>query len=146
MNGPAARGAVVVDTMAASALINSRRRPGEVNPFEELIAGRRVVLSFATVTELRYGAIRGKWGELRRRSLERNLRTFIVVQPDDKLMSLCAEFRSECESQGHALGQKIHEADRWIAATAIVGDLDLVSDDKVFRLAPGLSLLSTHAG
>jgi len=39
-----------------------------------------VVLSFATVTELRYGAIRGKWGELRRRSLERNPRTFIVVQ------------------------------------------------------------------
>ena len=61
-------------------------------------------------------------------------------------MSLCAKFRFECERHGHPLGQKIHEADRWIAATAIVGDLDLVSDDKVFRMAPGLSLLSSHTG
>lgn len=144
MNSQAARGAVVVDTMAASALINSRRRPGEANPFEELIAGRRVVVSFATVTELRYGAINGRWGELRRRSLEQNLRNFIVVQPDDKLMSFCAEFRSECERRGHPLGQKVHEADRWIAATAISGALDLVSDDKVFQSVPGLPLLSTR--
>jgi predicted nucleic acid-binding protein len=130
--------------MAASALISSRRRPGEGNPFEELIADRRVVVSFATVTELRYGSINGRWGELRRRSLERNLRTFIVVQPDDKLMWLCADFRSECERSGHPLGQKIHESDRWIAVTAIAGELDLVSDDKVFRSVPGLSLLSTR--
>lgn len=130
--------------MAASALINSRRRPGGANPFEELIAGRRVAVSFATVTELRYGVIDGKWGELRRRRLERNLRTFIVVQPGGKLMSHCAEFRSECERHGHPLGQKVHEADRWNAATAIAGDLDLVSDDKVFRPVPGLSLLSTR--
>lgn len=144
MNSPAARPAVVIDTMTASALINSRRRPGTTNPFEKLIAGRRVVISFATVTELRYGAINGKWGELRRQSLERNLRTFIVVQPDDTLMSMCAEFRSACERRAHPLGQKIHEADRWIAVTALAGDLDLVSDDRVFRTAPGLSLLSTR--
>ena len=47
-------------------------------------------------------------------------------------MSLCAKFRFECERHGHPLGQKIHEADRWIAATAIAGDLDLVSDDRPF--------------
>ncbi|MFN3257551.1 MAG: PIN domain-containing protein [Ilumatobacter sp.] len=144
MNSSAAGRAVVDDTMAASALINSRRRPGEPNPFEKLIAGRRVVISFATVTELRCRAINGNWGELRQRSLERNLRTFVVVQPDDKLMSTCAEFRSACERRGHPLGQKLHEADRWIAVTAIAGGLDLVSDDKAFRSAPGLSLLSTR--
>lgn len=82
MNGQVVRAAVVVDTMAPYALINSRRRPGEGNPFEELIADRRVVVSFATVTELRCGSINGKWGELRRRSLERNLRTFRAEQPD----------------------------------------------------------------
>jgi len=52
--------------------------------------------------------------------------------------------RFECERLGHALGQKLHEADRWIAATAIAGGLDLVSDDKVFVGTPGLSLLTTR--
>jgi predicted nucleic acid-binding protein len=136
---------VVVDTMVASALINARRRPGRQNAFEDLIDGRRVLVSFATVTELRFGAINGAWGDLRRRSLERNLQTFVVVQPDDRLMMRCAEFRYDCQRRGHPLGQKVHEADRWIAVTAIAAGVDLVSDDAAFVDAPGLSVLTTRS-
>ena len=49
MNDPVRRNAVVVNTMAASALINSRRRSTYANPFEDLISGRRLVVSFVTV-------------------------------------------------------------------------------------------------
>ncbi len=59
-------------------------------------------------------------------------------------MMHCAQLRLACEFAGHPLGQKIHEADRWIAATALSGGLDLVSDDKVFVDTPGLSLLTNR--
>jgi predicted nucleic acid-binding protein len=130
--------------MAASALVNARIDHERARPFRELIGQRPILLSFSTVTELRFGAIKARWGELRLRGLERDLSGFRVVQPDDALMRRCAELRFECEQLGHALGQKLHEADRWIAATAIAGGLDLVSDDKVFVGTPGLSLLTTR--
>jgi predicted nucleic acid-binding protein len=80
--------------------------------------------------------------ELRRRSLERDLARLVVVQPDDTLMRACAELRARCEAVGHALGQKVHEADRWIASTAITLRIQLVSDDAVFRDVPGLDVIS----
>ncbi len=85
------------------------------------------------------------WGDLRRRSLERRIEVVTVVAPDDEMMTACAKFRSVCEHSGHALGQKLHEADRWIAATALYLGTELISDDKVFRNAPGLTLLTTDA-
>ena len=135
--------AVVGDTMVVSALMNSAYDPRAVD-YTSLIAGRRILVSFATVTELRYGALKARWGELRRRGLERDLSRFVYVVPDDAPMTTCAELRAHCERSGHPLGQKIHEADRWIAATAIKLGVQLVSDDAVFRGVPELSVISTR--
>lgn len=60
-------------------------------------------------------------------------------------MSICADVRASCEAAGHALGQKPHEADRWIAATALRLELELVSDDAVFHDVPSLAVLSPHS-
>lgn len=60
-------------------------------------------------------------------------------------MRVCAELRDRCGRSGHGLGQKVHESDRWIAATAIRLDQELVSDDAVFPDAPGLTVLSRRA-
>ena len=102
--------------MVVSALVNSGRNPGAVARYRSVIDGRTVVVSFVTVTEMRFGAIKAAWGEIRRRGLERVLAQLVVVQPDDDLMLTCAELRATCLAAGQALGQKIHEADRWIAA------------------------------
>jgi len=126
--------------MVMSALVNSARDPGLAGEYRSLVAGRPVLISFVTVTELRYGALKAGWGELRRRALERDLSRIVVVQPDDHLMQVCANLRSDCERAGLALGQKVHEADRWIAATAIRLGLELVSDDRVFRQVVGLAI------
>ena len=136
--------AVVVDTMAVSALVNATRQPEPAAESSALIAGRPIVISFATVTELRYGALKAGWGQLRRRALERDLARFIVVQPDDQLMSICADLRTSCETAGRPLGQKLHEADRWIAATEIRLDLELISDDTVFQNVPQLAVRSRN--
>ncbi len=133
---------VVIDTMAMSAIINSSWNPDQAAQFRTSISGRNVVVSFATVTELRYGATKAGWGELRSRTLEKRIGEVTVVTPDDDMMTACAEFRWTCERAGHALAQKIHEADRWIAATALYLGVELISDDKVYEQAPGLALSS----
>jgi predicted nucleic acid-binding protein len=130
--------------MTASALVNARLDPRRADAFRDLVAGRPIIVSFATVTELLFGAVKAQWGDLRVRALERDMSGFIVVQPDDALMQQCAHLRFACEQRGHPLAQKLHEADRWIAATAIAGELDLVSNDKVFANTPGLSVLTTR--
>jgi len=135
----------VVDTMVASALVNSRFDADRADQFRALVERRTIVVSFATVTELRFGAVKAGWAQLRVRGLERDLSRFLVVQPDDDLMHRCAELRFACERIGHPLGQKIHEADRWIAATAIAGEFDLISNDRAFVDTPGLSLLTTRS-
>ena len=118
--------------MVVSALINAARDPAPADRYRSSIGDREVVVSFMTVTELRYGAARAGWGEFRRRSLERNLSSFAVVQPNDELIHACADLRARCEELGHPLGQKVHEADRWIEATAIRLGVPLVSADAVF--------------
>ena len=135
--------AVVVDTMVVSALLNEARNPGKAKLFRALVGESPIVVSFVTVTELRYGAFRAGWGDLRCRALERDLGRLIVVQPDDDLMQRCAELRATSAANGHPLGQKAHESDRWIAATALHLRAELVSDDGVFRNVPGLVVRRT---
>lgn len=48
-------------------------------------------------------------------------------------------------ARGHALGQKIHEADRWVAATALALELDLVAGDRIFDDVPGLRVVKVAA-
>jgi predicted nucleic acid-binding protein len=136
---------VVVDTMAVSALVNAGRDPAAAATYRSLIDGRSVVVSFVTITEMRFGALKAGWGEIRRRGLERALSHLVVVQPDDDLMRICAELRATCLSVGHPLGQKIHEADRWIAATAMALGVELVSSDRQFNGIAGLAVRRSTA-
>ncbi|HET7487945.1 MAG TPA: PIN domain-containing protein [Acidimicrobiales bacterium] len=139
------RASVVVDTMVVSALVNAARDPGSAARHRSAIGDRSVVVSFVTVTEMRFGAINAGWGEIRRRGLERALAQLVVVQPDDDLMARCAQLRADCWARGHALGSKIHEADRWVAATAMALGVELVTSDAVFRDVPGLTVRDPSA-
>lgn len=135
---------VVVDTMVISWLLDERANP-LADGYRALIGERPAMLAFQTVMELRYGALRAGWGDLRRRRLERRIAYLSIVQPDDEMISACAGLRQECRRIGHPLASKIHDGDRWIAATAIRLRLPLVSHDAIFRTAPGLELLTFAA-
>ncbi len=50
-----------------------------------------------------------------------------------ELVQIYARLRADCEALGHALGQREHNADRWIAATALRLAVPLVSNDGIFR-------------
>lgn len=130
------RGPVVIDTDVFGADLV----PGSqlAMAYEPIIVGRPAFLSFQTVAELRFGALRRNWGSARVRKLEARIATAQVVYPGPDLVLVYAQLRVGCERIGHALGQRDHDADRWIAATALRLGLPLVSNDRIFEGAPGL--------
>lgn len=130
---------VVIDTDVASWLLDPRPSP-HAEETRRLIGDRSRVVSFVTVTELRYGALRAGWGDFRRRQLERSLADLEVIQTSEILIDRCAALRAEQSRAGHALAQKIHEADRWVAATAVALDLELVAGDGIFENVAGLEI------
>lgn len=58
---------VVVDKMVVSTLVNADRDPAAAARSRATIGDRRVVVSFVTVTEMRFGVIKAGWGEVRQR-------------------------------------------------------------------------------
>ena len=130
---------VVIDTDVASWLLDPRPSP-DAEEARRVIGGRSRVVSFVTVTELRYGALRAGWGELRRRQLERSLGDVDVIQTSEVLIDRCASLRADLSRAGHALAQKIHKADRWVAATAVALGLELVAGDGIFENAAPLDV------
>lgn len=137
------RGGVVVDTDVYSA----RLVPGSVvaQRYEALVVGRPIFLCFQTVAEMRYGALLRNWGTDRVRGLETAINAARLVNSGTDLIRTYTQLRVACERQGHGLSQQDHDADRWIAATAVLLDLPLVSNDRIFEGAPGLDLLAARS-
>jgi len=142
LTGRAARGPVVVDTNVYSAGLvpdsSLARR------YEPLLLRRLEVLSFQTVAEVRYGALLRGWGTARFQHLEAAVARAEVVQTGPDLIRTYVELRVACERIGHALCQREHDADRWIAATALRLDIPLVSNDRIFEGTPGLILAAVR--
>lgn len=138
---PGSRGPVVIDTGIFGArltpsgqLLASRYRP--------LLEGRPAVISFVTVAELRYGARLAGWGQDRLRRLEYEIGRAEIVWPGPSLADTYAALRTWCVTTGHGLGQKEHEADRWVAATAVWLQVPLVAHDSIFDNVKDVELLT----
>jgi predicted nucleic acid-binding protein len=52
-----------------------------------------------------------------------------------------ATLTAGCRGNGHALAQKVHTGDRWVAASATAHGLPLLSGDRIYRGVPGLALV-----
>jgi predicted nucleic acid-binding protein len=113
--------------------------------YEPIIAARPSFTSFQTVAELRIGALRRARGEKRGLKLRSKIARAEVVWPGPELVEPYAKLRADCEAAGHALAQRPHDTDRWIAATAARLSIPLVSHDSEFRNVPGL-ILETMLG
>jgi hypothetical protein len=138
------RGPIVIDTDVFSAELV----PGSplAERYAPLITGRPAFISFQTVAELRYGALRRGWGAARMLKLDARIQRAEVVHTGPELVDICARLRVSCERAGHALAARGHNADRWIAATAIRLGTPLVSNDAIFQGVPGLALESVASG
>ncbi len=109
--------------------------------------GTRILCSFVTAAELRFGARRAGWGERRLAALEdRLVQTAEVVWPGPRLVASYVALRAACAERGHGLGAKDHEADRWVAATALYLGVPLASDDRIFNSVAGLDVRPVTTG
>lgn len=113
--------------------------------YEPLIVGRPAFISFQTVAEIRFGAGLRGWGAKRLLKMEARIASAEIVHSGPSLIEAYARLRIDCHQVGHALAQPRHDADRWIAATAIRLGIPLVSNDGIFADAPNLTVESVAA-
>ena len=67
-----------------------------------------------------------------------------IVHSGPDLIATYAHLRVECQRARYALAPREHDADRWIAATAVRLGIPLVSNDHVCEKVPGLVLQSAR--
>jgi tRNA(fMet)-specific endonuclease VapC len=134
------RGPIVIDTDVFSADLVWGSRLAEL--YAPIITGRPAFISFPTVAELRYGALRRGWGTARMLKLDAKIHAVEVVHTGPELVRVCAQLRAERAGRRTRARQGDHNPDRWIAATAIRLGVPLISNDTIFRGVPGLALES----
>lgn len=129
---------VVVDTMIASAWLGVRDSVRRTR-WEPLLRQSIWVLPFSVVAEMRFGAEVAGWGARRRGVLERLVVSSKVMPPLAEVTDAYVDLRTWCVRNGHGLGAKDHEADRWVAALALAAKRPLASVDSIFDGLPQLS-------
>jgi tRNA(fMet)-specific endonuclease VapC len=109
-------GILLVDTDVFSWI--AWRRP-QYEQYQPLVQGHELALSFVTVAELRYGAIKNDdWSMERRSRLESIILSYDAILPaSDSVCSLWAEIYRSCKGKLSGPGQGIN--DMWIAACAL---------------------------
>ena len=140
MSAPGSRGPIVIDTDVFSAELVPGSRLAE--RYAPIITGRKAFISSQAAAEVRYGALRRGWGAARMLKLDTKIHRVEVVHTGPELVLVYAQLRADCEAAGHALAQREHNVDHWIAATALRLGIPLLSNDRIFRGVPGVTLES----
>ncbi|MEZ6127856.1 MAG: PIN domain-containing protein [Planctomycetaceae bacterium] len=126
----------VVDTDVISFFL---RHDSRAEPYRPYLEGVRPVISFMTLAEIQYGAARAGWGTTRTEQMLKHLQQCIVFHETVELCRIWAQLRAEVESGGRHLSP----SDAWIAATAVLLDLPLLSHNrKDYESVSSLSLIS----
>lgn len=109
--------------------------------YDAELSGHVTLISFMTVAEIERWVLQYHWGSDRIIRLRTFLQRFTVVpsSPD-----LCRKW-AEVMVAAQAGGRRIESADAWIAATALLYDAALLTNNRNdFLGVPGLNLIS-HA-
>jgi predicted nucleic acid-binding protein len=135
----------VLDTNVFSAVASEPITPlGRL--YATVIDDRYPCVSFATRAEALFGASLAGWGSRRVRRLNDSLSSVEVVWPGYEVTDAYIRLRAWCHRTGHGFAGKAHEADRWIAATALWLDLPLVTHDRLFLDVKDLQVLTRLDG
>ena len=138
---PTATARLVVDTDVASFVF--KWHPEFAARYVDIVRCAELVISFMTLAEMRQGALDAKWGPRKRAMLEAYLADFSVLHSDSLLCSTWAALRNESTRKG----RQMSSADAWIAATALVLSVPLVTNNpKDYRHLDRLRLVSIAKG
>ena len=127
---------IVVDTDVVSFIFKGDTRGVWYEPH---LVGKVAIISFMTRAELNQWALLSHWGRARRERLAQYLRRFVVIHSDDHL---CLQW-AEVKAQARRNGTPIETADAWIAATALLHGIPLVTHNRSdYAGVEGLQIIS----
>lgn len=122
----------LVDT---NAIIRVLKGQTELFPiFDDL---ENLFVSSISVGELMYGASLSKKKEENSENYMSFCEQMKIIFPDGKIAKKYGEIKAQLKNDG----RPIPENDIWIAATAMAGNLVLITEDSDFEYVKGLSLL-----
>lgn len=128
---------VVIDTCVLSALFKGGPLATSYRPH---VAGKHLVISFQTLAELYRWPLERNWGEQRRNNLEVFVGRRCVLYPFNR--ALCQKW-AEATYQAGRNGYTVPAADGWIAATALLYGIPLVTNNPShYEGIPGLNVVS----
>ncbi len=128
--------AVVVDTDVVSFTFKKDTR---AHLYRRHLAGQTLLISFMTLAELHAWMLQRRWGLANRRLFSHHLRRYAIHYADQMLCERWAEVMNQTIMAGRPIGV----AHAWIAATALVQNLPLVTHNrKDFEKVAGLKVLS----
>jgi len=132
---------VVLDTDVYSKLYVRHGATAAKQALKDVLVGRAVAIAVQTRAELLiWPQVRG-WAADRADRLREQLDNTPTVPVDVQVIDAFVQITVDCRRRGHALGQKEHVADRWVAATAIAIRRPLLASDGIYFDTPGLELL-----
>ena len=114
---------VVVDTDVLSFIFKHDSRGAAYKPH---LAGKEVIISFMTLAELNQWAIRSNWGTARKQKLDAYRKPFTVFHSDEDLCLKWAHVMEDARRNG----RPIQTADAWVAATALLHDIPIVTHNR----------------
>ena len=127
---------VIVDTDVVSYAF---KRDSRSALYEPHLRGKNLCLSFMTIAELDQWAMLHNWGARKRQELEVFLQPYTVLESDRDLCRQWARVKDQVQRNG----LHIETADAWIAATATLYQIPLVTNNRLhFSRVPGLQLIS----
>ena len=136
---PIARSAVI-DTDVVSLYLKGDSR---ADLYDGHLTDRLLIISFMTVAELERWALERTWGSTRRTALEQYLQRFVVHSSSPTLCRIWAEVVVGMRRRGRV----IQTADAWIAATALLLRVPLITHNRNdFDGVDGLTVLSEALG
>ena len=128
--------AVLIDTDVVSFLYKDDDRGASYLPY---LSNQLPIISFMTLAELERWTLARNWGSRKRQHLMKYLRRYVVHSTSPLLCRKWAEVVDGARRRG----RPIATSDAWVAATAVLLDVPLLTHNSAdFESVPGLNLIS----
>ncbi len=132
-------GYLLLDTSTASLLHPKKSKSSHRIYYEPHFKENRMVISFQTVAEMLSWAETNNWNYRNREHLNTIIRDLIVIPYTIKLAETWAQVMNISQHEG----RRFSSGDCWIAATAVLYEIPLLTHDKDFMNhdIPGLRVI-----
>lgn len=125
---------VVVDS---NVVVYTILKTPEAARFRPHLEGKLVLISFQSVAELQFIACRRNWGPRRLEELRSMLESMVIIDNTADMTELWGALMCEQATSG----RPIAVPDAWVATTAILAGVPLVTNDRDFDYIPSLAVL-----